>query len=36
MASDLKDLVTLIAQSLVERPEEVQVTEVEGDRKSVV
>jgi predicted RNA-binding protein YlqC (UPF0109 family) len=36
MASDLKDLVTFIAQSLVDRPEEVQVTEVEGEQTSVI
>ena len=32
----MKDLISYIAQALVDRPEEVKVTEVEGDQTSVL
>lgn len=32
----LKELVTYIAQSLVDKPEEVRITEVEGEHTSVL
>lgn len=32
----MKELIMLIAQALVDNPEQVQVTEVEGDRTSVI
>jgi predicted RNA-binding protein YlqC (UPF0109 family) len=32
----MKDLISYIAQALVDHPEEVQVTEVEGDQTSVL
>ena len=32
----LKDLVEFIAKSLVDNPEEVQVTEIEGEQTSVI
>jgi len=34
--ADLTNLVTFIAQALVDRPEEVRVTEVKGDQTSVI
>lgn len=36
MPGDLKELVRFIAQALVDRPEEVRVTEVEGEQTSVI
>ena len=32
----MKDLISYIAQALVDRPEEVSVTEVEGNQTSVL
>lgn len=32
----MKDLITYIAQALVDKPEEVSVTEIEGEQTSVV
>ena len=32
----MRDLLELIAKSLVDRPDEVEVTEVEGDQKTVL
>lgn len=32
----MKELIMLIAQALVDNPEQVQVTEVQGDRTSVI
>ncbi|TNE47741.1 MAG: KH domain-containing protein [Deltaproteobacteria bacterium] len=32
----LKDLVQLIAEALVDQPEQVQVTEIEGEQTSVI
>lgn len=34
--ADMKNLVTFIAQALVDRPEEVSVSEVEGEATSVL
>lgn len=36
MSADIKDIVSFIAQALVDRPEDVQVTEVEGEQTSVI
>lgn len=36
MAADIKDIVTFIAQALVDRPDDVLVTEVEGEQTSVI
>lgn len=36
MAADIKDLVTFIAQALVDKPDQVSVTEVEGEQTSVI
>ncbi len=36
MATDIKEIVSFIAQALVDRPEEVSVTEVEGEQTSVI
>lgn len=32
----MKDLITYIAKALVDKPEEVEVTEIEGDQTSVL
>lgn len=34
--SEIKDLVTIMAKALVDRPEAVEVTEVEGEQTTVV
>lgn len=36
MAADIKDIVEFIAQALVDRPDEVSVSEVEGEQTSVI
>ncbi len=36
MAADIKDIVSFIAQALVDRPDEVSVSEVEGEQTSVI
>lgn len=33
---DMKDLITYIAKALVDRPEDVAVTEIEGEQTSVI
>lgn len=36
MGADIKDLVRFIAQALVDKPDQVSVTEVEGEQTSVI
>lgn len=36
MASDIKDIVSFIAQALVDHPDEVTVREIEGEQTSVI
>lgn len=36
MAADIKEIVSFIVRALVDRPEEVVVTEVEGEQTSVI